>query len=99
VNRALSQRKLETDCQVLAGLLAKHTNQKSEIDPLLEEMDVLSWSFEACDLHFISRNCKRLFHECARLTSRDNQVVEWLINPPGLRDIIDADCNLFMANI
>jgi hypothetical protein len=26
-------------------------------------------------------------------------VVEWLINPPGLRDIIDADCNLFMANI
>lgn len=56
-------------------------------------MEFLSRSFEAFDLCFVSRNCNKLAHECARLVSRDNQVVEWLMTPPELRAILDTDCN------
>ena len=53
----------------------------------------ISRSFEAFDLLFISRDCNRFAHECAHLVSHDNQVEEWLITPPGLREFVDDDCN------
>ena len=64
------------------------------MDALLKQMDGLSRSFEAFDLMFISRDCNRLAHECARLVSHENRVEEWLIIPPGLREIVEMDCNL-----
>lgn len=79
---------LETDCQVLVNLWDKRSSQKSEIDPLLRKMEDLSRSFEGFSFRFISRKCNKLAHECDRFVSCNSQV-EWLIIPPGLRDIID----------
>ena len=64
------------------------------MDALLKQMDGLSRCFEAFDFMFISRDCNRLAHECARLVSHENRVEEWLIIPPGLREIVEMDCNL-----
>jgi len=85
--RGVRKLQLETDCQVLVNLWTNRTSQKSEINPILQQMEDLSRSFEAFDLVFINRKCNRFAHECARLVSRDNPVEEWLITPPGLRDI------------
>lgn len=84
---------LETDCQVLVNLWMNRFNQRSEIYALLEKMEVLSRSFDAFSFCFIGRNCNKLAHACARLVSRDNQVAEWLLTPPGLADIRANDCN------
>ena len=91
--RGVRKLKMETDCQVLVRSWSERESQKSEIVSLLHQMDDLSRSFEAFDLMFIHRECNRLAHECARLVSDGHRVVEWLITPPGLRDIVDADCN------
>lgn len=95
LKRGIRNLKMETDCQILVSLWKGRANQKSEVDSLLKEMEDLTRSFEAFELIFISRDCNRLAHECARLVSRDNQVVEWLITLPGLRGIVDNDCNSF----
>jgi hypothetical protein len=84
---------LETDCQILVNLWEKRSRQKSEIDPFLQLMDDLSRSFEGFELLFVNRKCNKVAHECARLVSSISQVEEWLITPPGLRDIINNDCN------
>ena len=85
---------METDRQVLVQLWNKRTTQRSEIDPILYQMSELSRSFDFFELCFTHRTCNRLAHECARLVSRENPMVEWLIILPVLRDIIDNDCNL-----
>ena len=72
----------------------KRATQRSEVDPLLFQMDEPSRGFEAFDLCFIYRDCNRLAHECARLVNREQPVMEWLITPQGLRATIDDDCNL-----
>jgi hypothetical protein len=69
------------------------STQRSEVDLFLYQLADLSWSFDDFSLCFASRTCNRLAHECAKLVSRENPVVEWLITPPGLRVIADADCN------
>ena len=92
--RGVWKLQLETDCQVLINLWTNRTCQKSEINPILQQMEDLSQSFEALDLVLISQKCNRLAHECAHLVSCDNLVEEWLITPPGLRNILDDDCNL-----
>ena len=74
------------------------TSQNSEIAPLLQQLEDLSQSFEDFHLSFISRNCNKIAHECARMVSQHNRVVEYLITPPGLRDIVFADCNLIIIN-
>ena len=84
---------VETDCQVLVELWENRTTQRSEIDPVLFQMTELNWSFEYFSLCFVSRTCNILAHECARLVSRENPVGEWLITPPGLRDLVVSDCN------
>jgi ribonuclease HI len=91
--RGVRRLHLVTDCQVLVNLWLNRTNQKSEIAPLLQQMEDLSRSFEDFRFSFISRVCNKVAHECTRMVSRDNQVVEWLITPPGLRDVISTDCN------
>lgn len=48
------------------------------------------------NLNFASRDCNKVAHACARLVSRNTQVVEWPITPPGLADILDRDCNLII---
>jgi hypothetical protein len=83
---------LETDCQVLVNLWNKRSTQKSEISPLIDQMEDLSRSFEGFSFHFISRTCNKLAHACAQMVSRNSQVVEWPITPPGFTDIIDSDC-------
>jgi hypothetical protein len=75
--------KMETDCQVLVRLWSERAIQKSEIAALLQQMEDLSWSFEAFDLMFIPRNCNRLAHECAHLVSNEHKVVEWLVTHLG----------------
>ena len=79
---------LETDCQVLVNLWDNRSTQKSEVDPLLYQLADLNRSFDDF------RICNRLAHECAKLVSRGNPVDDWLLAPPGLRVIIDDDCNL-----
>jgi hypothetical protein len=93
LERGVQRLKMESDCQVLIRLWINRANQKSKVDSLLKQMEDISWSFEAFHLSFISRDCNRLVHECARLVSHENQV-EWLITPPGLREIADIDCNM-----
>jgi hypothetical protein len=63
---------------VLVNLWLNRTNLKSEIAPLLQQMEDLSRSFEDFRFSFISRVCNKVDHECTRMVSRDNQVVEWL---------------------
>ena len=84
---------LETDCQVLVNLWENRSSQKSEIAPLLRQMEEMSQSFEFFSLRFVSRDCNKLAHECARLVSTNSQVKEWHVAPPRLRDIINIDCN------
>lgn len=84
---------VETDCQVLLNLWGHRASQRSEIDPVLHQMEVLSWSFEDFVLIFINRSCNKVAHEFAKLVSRDYPVVEWRITPPVLRGIIADDCN------
>jgi len=85
---------METDCQVLVNLWENSAMQRSEIDRFMQEMAELSRSFEFFSLCFVTRKCNRLAHECAKLVSRGNPVDEWLLAPPGLRVIIDDDCDL-----
>lgn len=92
-SRGVRKLHLETDCQALVNLWMNRNNQKSEIAPLLQQMEELSRSFEDFRLSFISRVCNKVAHECACMVSPDILVVEWLITPPVLRDIINADCN------
>jgi ribonuclease HI len=84
---------LETDCQVLTRLWENRSHQRSEISALLTQMEEISRSFEEFHFRFISRNCNMLAHACTRLVSRDSQVAEWSITPPGLMDTINRDCN------
>jgi hypothetical protein len=84
---------LETDCQVLVSLWENRSHQRSEISALLTQMEEFSRSFEEFNFRFISRNCNMLAHACTWLVSRDSQVAEWLLTPPGLIDIINRDCN------
>lgn len=84
---------VEADCQVLLNLWENHTSQRLEVDPILFQMEELSWSFEVFRLCFAHRTYNRLAHECARIVSRDDPVEEWLIIPPGLRDTYQNDCN------
>jgi hypothetical protein len=93
IDRGVTRLLMETDCQVLVQLWNKRAMQRSEVDPHLFQMDELSRGFESFDLCFIYRDCNRLAHECARLVSRENPVDEWLVTPPGLRDIAHDDCN------
>jgi len=85
---------VEMDCQILVKLWEKRSLQRSKVDPILHQMVDLSRNFEGFRLCFISRNCNRLAHECARLVNREQPVMEWLITPQGLRATIDDDCNL-----
>lgn len=79
---------------MLVNLWENRASQRSEIEPLLIQMESPSRSFEGFKLLFVSRNCNNLAHECARLVSRDVQVEEWLITPSELRDAETLDCNL-----
>lgn len=97
--RGIRQLQMETDCQVLVNLWFQRTSQKSEVDAYLRQMESLSRSFDDFNLCFISRACNKIAHECARRVSQDHQVEEWLITPPGLRDMLNEDCNLLPVNI
>lgn len=92
-DRGIQKVILETDCQVLICLWNSRAAQRSEIAPLLDEMEELSRSFQDFKFCFVSRTCNFAAHECARLVSRNSQVVEWHVPPPGLADIINSDCN------
>jgi hypothetical protein len=67
--------------------------QNSEIGPILQQIQDLSRSFVEFSFVYSSRECNRLAHECAKLVSRNNLVEEWLEPPPGLRGIMEAECN------
>lgn len=84
---------LETDCQVLVNLWEKRQHKISGVDPLLQQIEVLSRSLADFSFSYSSRTCNLLAHECAKLVSRNNQVEEWLVPPPGLWGIIESDCN------
>jgi len=84
---------LETDCQVLVKLWENRKTQRSEVAPVLFQMQDLSRNFEAFSFCFVSRTCNKLAHECARLVSRENPVEMWHIIPPGLQGTVDLDCN------
>lgn len=50
--RGVQRLHLQTDCQVLVNLWEKHSSQKSEIDPLLRQIDDFSGALKV--LNFIS---------------------------------------------
>lgn len=93
LDRGMTRLLMETDCQVLVQLWSNRASQRSEVNPILLQMNELSRSFEVFDLCFTYRACNRLAHECARLVSRENPEEEWLVTPLGLRDIAHDDCN------
>jgi ribonuclease HI len=84
---------LETDCQVLVNLWDNRSSQKSEIAPILDQLDSICRSFQGFSFCFINRNCNKLAHECAKLVSRSSQMVEWQEPPSELANIINLDCN------
>ena len=49
--RAIRRVQLETDCQVLVNLWINRSHQKSEISPLIGQMEDLSRSFDDFKLH------------------------------------------------
>lgn len=64
-----------------------------EIAALLFLMEEIGRSFVDFHFRFVTKNCNKLAHACARLVSRDSLVVEWPITRPGLMDIINMGCN------
>jgi hypothetical protein len=92
LDRGVQRLVLETDCQVLANLWEQQRYQ-SEVGPILQQIEILSRSLYDFSLIFSSRSCNSLAHECAKLVSRSHPVEEWLVPPPGLRGIIENDCN------
>ena len=67
--------------------------QRSEVAPVLLQMEDLSQSFEAFSFCFVSIICNRLAHECAILVSHENPVEVWPIIALGLQATADVDCN------
>jgi hypothetical protein len=61
------------------NLWENRSRQRSEIEPLLIQMESLTRSCEGLKFLFVNRNCNKLAHKCAHLVSRSTQVEEWLI--------------------
>ena len=83
---------VETDCQVLVNLWENPSCQNSEVGPLLQQVYDRSWSFVDFTFVFSSRTLNKLAHKYAKLVSHTN-LEEWLVPPPGLPCILDAECN------
>lgn len=85
---------LETDCLELTKLWDSLNTQRSAVSLILQGIWDITRSFHEFSFVYVSRNCNRVPHECARQATREHTRVEWQLNPPdALRDLLYNDCN------
>lgn len=73
----LQQVALEPDCLQVVQMWKKKEVQRSIIDPILKEIEEISFAFQQFSFSFISRKCNKVAHLLARQVSSVHRLEMW----------------------
>jgi hypothetical protein len=85
---------IETDCLQLINLWKKKDVQRSNLGPILKEMDALSLAFQAFSFNYvISRACNNVAHVLAKQVFNTHRTEKWHVTPAYVVQLLASEAS------